>query len=75
MITVSGFPSIGARAVRDYLMKQGMPVNSVRAKDLGNTQPVSFHETAEGEQQNSRVELVISGEQIGTEIGTQIAAR
>jgi outer membrane protein OmpA-like peptidoglycan-associated protein len=56
------------RALRDYLMKQGMPVNSVRSKGLVKTQPVSSHETAEGEQQNSRVELVISGEQIGTEI-------
>jgi len=56
-------------------MKQGMPVNSVRAKGLGKTQPVSSHETAEGEQQNWRVELVNFGEQIGTEIGTPIAAR
>jgi len=62
-------------AVRDYLTQQGMPVSSVTAKGLGKTQPVASNETAQGRQQNRRVELVISGEIIGTEIGTPIAAR
>jgi outer membrane protein OmpA-like peptidoglycan-associated protein len=62
-------------AVRDYLTQQGMPVSSVTAKGLGKTQPVASNDTAEGRQQNRRVELVISGDVIGTEIGTPIAAR
>jgi outer membrane protein OmpA-like peptidoglycan-associated protein len=62
-------------AVRDYLIKQGMPVNSVTAKGLGETQPVASNDTAKGRQENRRVELVISGELIGAEIGTPIAAR
>jgi outer membrane protein OmpA-like peptidoglycan-associated protein len=62
-------------AVRDYLTQQGMPVNSVTAKGLGKTQPVASNDTAKGRQQNRRVELVISGEVIGTEIGGPIAAR
>jgi hypothetical protein len=36
---------------------------------------VASNETAEGRQQNRRVELVISGDVIGTEIGTPIGAR
>jgi outer membrane protein OmpA-like peptidoglycan-associated protein len=62
-------------AVRDYLTQQGMSSNSVTAKGLGKTQPVASNETANGRQQNRRVELVISGEVIGTEIGTPIAAK
>jgi len=62
-------------AVRDYLTQQGMPVSSVTAKGLGKSQPVASNDTAQGRQQNRRVELVISGDVIGTEIGTPIAAR
>jgi outer membrane protein OmpA-like peptidoglycan-associated protein len=61
--------------VRDYLTQQGMPVSSVTAKGLGKTQPIASNDTAQGRQQNRRVELVISGEVIGTEIGAPIVAR
>ncbi len=62
-------------AVRDYLTHEGMAATSVTAKGFGKTQPVASNETAKGRQQNRRVELVISGDVIGTEIGTPIAAR
>ena len=62
-------------AVRDYLTQQGMPMNSVTAKGFGKTQPVASNDTAKGRQENRRVELVISGEVIGTGIGTPTAAR
>ena len=62
-------------AVRDYLTQAGMAVDSVTAKGLGKTQPVASNDTAKGRQQNRRVELVISGDVIGEEIGTPIAAR
>jgi outer membrane protein OmpA-like peptidoglycan-associated protein len=54
---------------------QGMQGSSVTAKGFGKTQPVASNETADGRQQNRRVELVISGEIIGTEIGIPIANR
>ena len=62
-------------SVRDYLTQQGMASSSVTSKGFGKTQPVASNDTAQGRQQNRRVELVISGEVIGTEIGKVIAAR
>ena len=62
-------------AVRDYLTRQGMATSSVTAKGFGKTQPVASNDTAEGRQQNRRVEMVVSGEVIGTVIGTPIAVR
>jgi outer membrane protein OmpA-like peptidoglycan-associated protein len=61
--------------VRDYLTGQGMATGSVSSKGFGKTQPVASNETAAGRQQNRRVELVISGEIIGTTIGAPVAAR
>ena len=62
-------------SVRDYLIQQGMPVSSVTTKGFGETQPVASNDTAQGRQQNRRVELVVSGDIIGLEIGTPIPAR
>lgn len=54
-----------AQAVRDYLVQQGISDNSVVFRGLGKTQPVATNDTAEGRQQNRRVELVLSGDAIG----------
>jgi outer membrane protein OmpA-like peptidoglycan-associated protein len=54
--------------VRTYLTQQGMPESSITAKGFGKGQPVASNDTAAGRQQNRRVELVISGEVIGTPI-------
>ncbi len=62
-------------AVRDYLIKEGIAGNSVTSKGFGKDQPVASNDTAAGRQQNRRVELVVSGEAIGGEIGVPIAAR
>jgi len=62
-------------SVRDYLIGQGMAESSVSSRGFGKTQPVASNETAAGRQENRRVELVISGEVIGAEIGVPIAAR
>jgi outer membrane protein OmpA-like peptidoglycan-associated protein len=61
-------------AVRDYLTQSGMAQASVTTEGFGKTQPVASNDTAQGRQQNRRVEIVISGEIIGTTIGTPIAA-
>jgi outer membrane protein OmpA-like peptidoglycan-associated protein len=58
-----------ADAVRDYLGKQNIPMASMTAQGFGKSQPVASNDTAEGRQQNRRVELVVSGDVIGTAIG------
>jgi len=62
-------------AVRDYLVQEGMAATSVTTKGFGKTQPVASNDDAKGRQLNWRVELVISGEIIGTGIGVPVAAK
>ena len=57
-----------AVSVRDYLVQQGVPTNSVSAKGFGNTLPVASNDNSAGRQQNRRVELVVSGEAIGSPV-------
>jgi outer membrane protein OmpA-like peptidoglycan-associated protein len=58
-----------AGSVRDYLAKENIPAGSMTSRGFGKTQPVASNDTAEGRQQNRRVELVVSGEVIGTIVG------
>ena len=62
-------------AVRDYLTQGGMNADAVTTMGLGESQPVESNDTAKGRQLNRRVELVISGDVIGTKIGAPIASR
>ncbi len=57
-----------AESVRGYLAEQGIPGSSMTAVGFGKTRPIASNDTAEGRQQNRRVELVVSGEVIGTTI-------
>jgi outer membrane protein OmpA-like peptidoglycan-associated protein len=54
-----------AGAVRDYLVQQGISAGAIGSRGFGKTQPIASNETAEGRQQNRRVELVLSGDAIG----------
>jgi outer membrane protein OmpA-like peptidoglycan-associated protein len=55
-----------AMTVRDYLVQQGINLNNVTAEGFGQNDPVASNATAAGRQQNRRVEMVVSGEPIGT---------
>jgi outer membrane protein OmpA-like peptidoglycan-associated protein len=55
-----------ASAVRDYLVKEGVTGTSVTSNGFGETLPVASNDNAAGRQQNRRVELLVSGEAIGT---------
>ena len=57
-----------AEGVRSYLTQQGVPESSTTATGFGKTRPIASNDTSEGRQQNRRVELVVSGEVIGTKI-------
>lgn len=55
-----------ANAVRDFLVKQGIETSSISSTGFGEGQPVATNDTAAGRQQNRRVELVVSGDIIGS---------
>ena len=57
-----------ASSVRDYLVNQGVALNSVSARGFGNTLPVASNANSAGRQQNRRVELLVSGEAIGNPV-------
>jgi outer membrane protein OmpA-like peptidoglycan-associated protein len=55
-----------AEAVRKALVSDGVPAASITVVGYGNTHPLGPNTTAEGRDENSRVEIVISGDAIGT---------
>ena len=57
-----------AGSVRDYLVQQGVSTNSVSARGFGNTLPVASNDNSAGRQQNRRVELLVSGDAIGSPV-------
>jgi outer membrane protein OmpA-like peptidoglycan-associated protein len=61
-----------ADAVRDYLINQGLDAGKLTAQGLGMSNPVADNATAEGRQKNRRVEIIVSGEVIGTQIGAKM---
>jgi len=59
-----------ADSVRDYLVQQGVGAASVSAQGFGNTLPVASNDNSAGRQENRRVELVVSGDAIGSPANT-----
>ena len=57
-----------ADSVRDYLVQEGVATGSVSAKGFGNTSPVASNDNSAGRQQNRRVELLVSGDAIGSPV-------
>jgi len=55
-----------ASSVREYFLMQQVPADSVTAVGFGKDRPVASNDTPTGRQLNRRVELVVSGELIGT---------
>jgi outer membrane protein OmpA-like peptidoglycan-associated protein len=58
-----------AASVRDYLVNAGVSINNVIARGLGKTRPIAENTTAQGRKLNRRVEMIVSGDVIGTRIG------
>jgi len=57
-----------ANVVRDYLIGQGLARDVITAEGFGEAMPVASNATPSGRQKNRRVELIVSGEVIGTAI-------
>ena len=64
-----------ANAVQEYLVQQGLDASSVTAQGFGPANPVASNDTPQGRQQNRRVEIIISGEVIGTKIGGSASSK
>jgi outer membrane protein OmpA-like peptidoglycan-associated protein len=60
-----------ADAVRDYLVSQGVDAGKLSAQGLGMDHPVADNSTPQGRKKNRRVEIIVSGEVIGTQIGNK----
>jgi outer membrane protein OmpA-like peptidoglycan-associated protein len=57
-----------AEAVVEYLSGQGLTPDNLSAAGFGDSRPVAPNTNAAGRQQNRRVELIVSGDVIGTTI-------
>jgi len=64
-----------AGVVVTYLGSQGIPQDALSAAGFGDTRPIAPNTTSAGRQQNRRVELIVSGEVIGTKIGSSAGAQ
>jgi len=53
-----------AEAVRNYLIKQGVPAERLTAVGYGSEVPIADNKTAKGRQKNRRVEFKISFEEV-----------
>jgi outer membrane protein OmpA-like peptidoglycan-associated protein len=53
--------------VRDYLIAQGVAASKIDVAGRGPENPIADNVTAEGRAQNRRVEIVMSGDPLGTD--------
>jgi outer membrane protein OmpA-like peptidoglycan-associated protein len=58
-----------AAAVREFLVQQGVKSTDIESRGFGMDQPVATNATATGRQLNRRVDLVVTGQAIGTTAG------
>jgi outer membrane protein OmpA-like peptidoglycan-associated protein len=55
-----------AQSSRDYLVNQGVNANSISSKGFGEASPLESNDTPQGRQKNRRVEMIVSGDAIGS---------
>ncbi len=60
------FAQARADAVRDVLMRAGVSASAILVRSFGKDRPLVSNDTAEHRRQNRRVEIVFSGDPIGT---------
>ncbi len=58
-----------AGTVRDYLLTQGLPADSLSAQGFGKNMPAFDNSMVNGRRKNRRVEIIVSGEVIGAKVG------
>jgi outer membrane protein OmpA-like peptidoglycan-associated protein len=63
-----------ADTVRAYLVSSGVSMDSVAARGMGKADPIGDNSTTAGRKLNRRVEMIVSGDVIGSQVtpGTQV---
>lgn len=59
-----------ANSVREFLISQGIASDRITSSGKAFSMPVADNRTAAGRQRNRRVELIVSGEVIGSKVGS-----
>ena len=62
-----------AEAVRTFLVAQGVSPDSISSQGFGSANPIASNGSAQGRQMNRRVDMIVSGNIIGTEVGSRSA--
>jgi serine/threonine protein kinase/outer membrane protein OmpA-like peptidoglycan-associated protein len=57
-----------AQAVKAYMVTQGVPADLIVAGGFGSIQPICSNDTEAGRQCNRRVEIIVSGDVIGSRV-------
>jgi hypothetical protein len=70
VFAIVGAASVSARAQTSHNVPASSLISKSSARGFGPTIPVASNDTPKGRQQNRRVEIIVSGEVIGTKIGT-----
>ena len=60
--------------MRDYLVDAGVSINNVVERGFGKTRPIADNSSPAGRKLNRRVEMIVSGDVIGTKIGSDAEA-
>jgi len=63
-----------AEAVRNFLVSQGVSPDTITSQGFGSANPVASNDSAQGRQMNRRVDMIVSGSVIGTQLNTGAAA-
>lgn len=57
-----------AEAVRNFLVAQGVSPDMIASQGFGDANPIASNDSAQGRQLNRRVDMIVSGSLIGTEV-------
>ena len=64
-----------ADTVRDFLVQQGVSPSAISSRGFGEQEPVASNDTSTGRSMNRRVNLVVTGELIGTQTASAGGSR
>jgi outer membrane protein OmpA-like peptidoglycan-associated protein len=63
-----------AEAVRNFLVSQGVSPDSIASQGFGSANPIASNDSSDGRRMNRRVDMIVSGSVIGTQVNPSAAA-